>query len=146
MTVCRRGAFRLAGTCMGWLALSAHLIAPTLGAAHHSFAMFDPGQNLTLHGTVREVRWTNPHVFIQLLMAREGNTAQEWSIELTSPEHLARAGWKPGTLKSGDSVTLIVHPMRDGSFGAQFVSGIGPDGMPIGAPAKSAGGTPVDDK
>ena len=25
---------------------------------------------------------------------------------MTSPEHLARVGWRPGTLKPGDKVTL----------------------------------------
>src|SRR5262245_44840400 len=71
--------------------------------AHHSFAMFDPQRELTLHGVVKEFRWTNPHAFIQLTVPNGASGAEEeWSIELTSPEHLARAGWKPGTLKGGD--------------------------------------------
>jgi hypothetical protein len=103
--------------------------------AHHSFAMFDAKQSVTLHGVVKEFRWTNPHVFIQLIATDDGGMAAgEWSIELTSPEHLARAGWKPGTLKSGDKVTVVVHPIRDGSRGGQFVSAIAADGTPIGVP------------
>jgi hypothetical protein len=103
--------------------------------AHHSFAMFDASQSITLHGVVKDFRWNNPHVFIQLLASGEGNvTAGEWSIEMTSPEHLARAGWKPGTLKSGDQVTLVIHPIRDGTQGGQFVSGVAKDGSPIGQP------------
>ena len=115
--------------------LAAGALALTAGAtlAHHSFAMFDAKQSVTLHGVVKEFRWTNPHVFIQLMATDEGGVAAgEWSIELTSPEHLARAGWKPRTLKSGDKVTLVVHPIRDGSKGGQFVSGIAADGTPIG--------------
>ena len=101
--------------------------------AHHSFAMFDAKQSMTLHGVVKEFRWTNPHVFIQLLADDDaGVVGGEWSIELTSPEHLVRAGWKPGTLKSGDKVTIVIHPIRDGSMGGQFVSGIAADGSPIG--------------
>jgi hypothetical protein len=108
-------------------------------AAHHSFAMFDAKQSVTLHGVVKEFRWTNPHVFIQLLASGEGGVPSgEWSIELTSPEHLVRAGWKPGTLKSGDKVTIVIHPIRDGSMGGQFVSGVAADGTPIGV-APSAG-------
>ena len=103
-------------------------------SAHHSFSMFDAKQSVTLHGVVKEFRWTNPHVFIQLLTSGEGGVAAgEWSIELTSPEHLVRAGWKPGTLKSGDKVTIVVHPIRLGSMGGQFVSGSAADGTPIGA-------------
>ena len=36
---------------------------------------------------------------------------------MTSPEHLARVGWRPGTLKPGDKVILIIHPMHDGTKG-----------------------------
>jgi hypothetical protein len=103
--------------------------------AHHSFAMFDASQSITLHGVVKDFRWNNPHVFIQFLANREGNVAAgEWSIEMTSPQHLARAGWKPGTLKSGDQITLVIHPIRDGSQGGQFVSALAKDGSPIGQP------------
>jgi Family of unknown function (DUF6152) len=106
--------------------------------AHHSFSMFDAKKTITLHGVVKEFLWTNPHVFIQLVATGgEGVAAGEWSIELTSPEHLVRAGWKPGTLKTGDKVTILVHPIRLGSMGGQFVSGLAADGTPIG-PAPSA--------
>jgi Family of unknown function (DUF6152) len=122
--------------CRGfvWLAASLGFALPAdRASAHHSFAMFDAKQSLTLHGVVKEFRWTNPHVFIQLLANGDAGVAGgEWSIELTSPEHLVRAGWKPGTLKSGDQVTLVIHPIRDGSMGGQFVSGIAADGSPIG--------------
>ena len=134
MTVDRfdiRRRFLMVGVGIGLMMLG------TSSQAHHSFAMFDAKQSLTLHGVVKEFRWTNPHVFIQLLASDEGGVAAgEWSIELTSPEHLVRAGWKPGTLKSGDRVTLVIHPIRDGSMGGQFVSGSAADGSPIGvAPA-----------
>jgi hypothetical protein len=122
--------------CRGfvWLAASLGLtMLANRASAHHSFAMFDAKQSVTLHGVVKEFRWTNPHVFIQLLAnGAAGVAGGEWSIELTSPEHLVRAGWKPGTLKSGEQVTLVIHPIRDGSMGGQFVSGIAADGTPIG--------------
>jgi hypothetical protein len=105
-------------------------------AAHHSFAIFNAKQSITLHGVVKQFLWTNPHVFIQLLAeGAAGAPPTEWSIELTSPEHLARAGWRPGTLKSGDKLTVVIHPVRDGSKGGQFVSRVGPDGTQIDMPA-----------
>jgi hypothetical protein len=129
------GRLRINSHARGWLVVLAaglSMLAQS-AAAHHSFAMFDAKQSVTLHGVVKEFRWTNPHVFIQLLASGEGGVPSgEWSIELTSPEHLVRAGWKPGTLKSGDKVTIVVHPIRDGSMGGQFVSGIAADGTPIG--------------
>jgi len=105
-------------------------------AAHHSFAIFDAKKSVTLHGVVKQFLWTNPHVFIQLMADGEtGAAATEWSIEMSSPEHLVRAGWKPGTLKSGDPVTLVIHPVRNGIKGGQFVSRIAADGTQIDLPS-----------
>ena len=108
--------------------------------AHHSFAMFDQSKAVTIEGTVKEFQWTNPHVFIQLLVKSDSGADVEWSIEMTSPEHLARVGWRPGTVKAGDKVSLVVHPMRDGSAGAQYISGTGPAGPFAGSPAPQGPG------
>ena len=35
--------------------------------AHHSFANFDLGRETTLVGTIKEVQFTNPHVWVQTL-------------------------------------------------------------------------------
>ena len=110
--------------------------------AHHSFAMFDQAKKVTVQGTVKDFRWNNPHVFIQLLVKNDAGVEEEWSIEMTSPEHLARVGWRPGTLKAGDKITLVLHPLRDGTIkGGQYLSGIGPDGQPLlGSPASPGEG------
>ena len=130
------------GIGLGLFALLA--VAPVL--AHHSFAMFDQSKAITLQGTVREFRWSNPHVFIQLLTHGEGGQDEEWSIEMTSPEHLVRVGWRPHTLKAGDKVTVLVHPMRDGIRGGQYLSGVGPEGPLAGSSTarqlSAAGSTP----
>jgi len=118
----------------------AAMLTASATLAHHSFAMFDQSKTVTIQGTVKDFRWTNPHVFIQLMVKNEDGTEDEWSIEMTSPEHLVRVGWKPGTLKPGDKITLNIHPMHDGVKGGQYLSGIGPDGQPlIGTPAPSQG-------
>jgi Family of unknown function (DUF6152) len=98
--------------------------------AHHSSAMFDFDKSLTLKGAVKDFQWTNPHCWVQLLVADNGVTT-EWSVQMQSPGNLYRAGWRPGTLKVGDSITVVVHPMRDGSLGAEWVSAMGADGNTI---------------
>jgi hypothetical protein len=123
-----------------FLIVIAIMLTATSALAHHSFAMFDQSKTATLQGTVKDFRWTNPHVFIQLLVKTEGGSEAEWSIEMTSPEHLSRVGWKPGTLKPGDKVSLEVHLMRDGTAGAQYVSGSGPEGPLAGSPAPGGEG------
>jgi hypothetical protein len=100
--------------------------------AHHSFAMFDPTRTVTLSGTVREFQFNNPHCFIQLLVTSDGRT-DEWSIEMGSPPHLLRSGWKPNTLKPGDKITIVFNPLREGSKGGNYVSVTGADGKVIGA-------------
>jgi len=121
------------------LVAAAVMLAASSAWAHHSFAMFDQSKILSMQGTVKDFRWTNPHVFIQLLVKNQDGSETEWSIEMTSPEHLVRVGWKPGTLKPGDKVTLNIHPMHDGSSAGQYVSGTGPDGPLAGTPTPSQG-------
>ena len=79
------------------------LAAPAL--AHHSFAMFDQRQIMTLEGTVTEFQWTNPHAFIEIDVPGERGAVTHWSIELNSPNNLKRQGWTRTALRSGDRVT-----------------------------------------
>ena len=41
-------------------------------------------------------------------------------------------GWKPDSLRPGDSVTLTMHPLKDGSRGGQLVNATLPDGRTVG--------------
>jgi hypothetical protein len=101
--------------------------------AHHSAAMFDEQHSKALNGTVKVYQWTNPHSWIQLLVRQEGSSAVEWSVQLGSPSQLFRIGWRPDTIKPGDKISVVIHPMRDGTRGGLFVSGIGLDGKPLGS-------------
>ena len=104
--------FGLAGIAAAMFALPA--------LAHHSFAMFDANQTTALEGTVKEFQWTNPHSWIMLTVAKEGQ-AQDWAVELGGPSGLARQGWRPKTLTPGMPVKLLIHPLRDGTNGGQFM-------------------------
>jgi uncharacterized protein DUF6152 len=99
--------------------------------AHHSFAMFDSSQTTTLEGTVKEFQWTNPHAWVMLTVAKDGQS-QEWAIEMMGPGGLARQGWNSSTLMPGMPVKLLVHPLRDGTHGGQFMEITLPDGTQMG--------------
>jgi hypothetical protein len=99
-------------------------------AAHHSGAMFDDKKNLTLKGTVKAFQWTNPHCFIQVMVPGKEGTA-EWSVEMGAPFEVVRTGWRPTTVKPGDPITVVVHPLRDGKRGGLYVSATGADGRPL---------------
>jgi len=100
-----------------WMALS----ASGMVLAHHSTAAYDYTKTLTLTGEVRDFQWSNPHCYIQLLVADAGGQ-REWSIESGTPSLNARSGWTKGSVKPGDKVTIVVSPMRDGTSAATLRS------------------------
>jgi hypothetical protein len=112
-------------------ALAAVIVLPA--TAHHSGAMFDDQKSITLTGTVKQYQWTNPHCWIQVLVP-DSKGATEWSVEMGAPMELFRNGWRPGTLRAGDKITVVIHPMRDGSHGGLYVSAVSGDGKPFGKP------------
>jgi hypothetical protein len=89
--------------------------------AHHSNAMFDKSQVLQVTAKVREFQWTNPHIWIQVLIENEDGEQEEWSIEGGGPNSLFRKGWRPNSFKPGDVVEIKLFPMHDGSHAALFV-------------------------
>ena len=109
------------------------LLAITPALAHHSFSMFDLEKEITLVGEVKEFQWTNPHIWIQVLVAGDDGKVVEWSIEGNSPSTLSRQGWTKRSVKSGEKVTLVVHPLRDGQPGGSLVKVTLPDGKVVGS-------------
>jgi hypothetical protein len=85
--------------------------------AHHSYTMFDMDKDVTLDGTVKEVQWTNPHIWVQLLVRDAAGKDVEWSIEGNSPNMLARAGWTRHALNPGDKAVMVIHPVKSGGKG-----------------------------
>ena len=123
------------------VALATLALLASSAFAHHSSAMFDDKKSVTLTGTVKAFQFTNPHCWIQLLV----DSAQgpvEWSVEMGSPSQLFKGGWKPGTLKTGEQIVVVVHPTRDGSSAGLYVSAATADGKPIGAAPQTAAAAP----
>ena len=101
------------------LVLTAALAMPAYG--HHSFAMFDFNNTVRFNATVKEFRWTNPHVVLLVEGSpKAGAPAEVWSMELTSPGNLTRMGWSRKSLEPGDHIELEFNPLRDGKHGGAF--------------------------
>ena len=100
-------------------------------AAHHSSAMFDRDKQFTVEGTVKDFQWTNPHSWLVVEVIENG-VSKEYSLEGQSPNILIRKGWKPDSVKVGDKVTVIGHPLKDGAPGGQLVSVTMADGSILG--------------
>ncbi|MBK6672998.1 MAG: hypothetical protein IPG49_05720 [Proteobacteria bacterium] len=101
-------------------------------SAHHSFAMFDLAKDVTVEAVIKEVQFTNPHVWLQIMVKDDKGADIEWSIESGAPGMMLRNGWKPSTLKPGDKVTLTMHPLRNGNPGGSLVRVKVPDGRTLG--------------
>jgi len=104
----------------------------TWALAHHSSAMFDKEQVRQATVTVREFQWTNPHVWIQVLIESEAGEQVEWSIEGGGPNSLFRRGWRPNSFKPGDTIDIKFNPMLDGTSAGFFVGARFADGKTLG--------------
>jgi len=108
------------------------LLVTRPAAAHHSGAMFDDARVLELKGTIKEMQWKNPHVWIQVVVDQDGKPT-EWSLEAGSPNSLSRNGWRSNTFKAGDEVTVRLNPMKDGTAAGMFIGAkFASDGKTIG--------------
>jgi Family of unknown function (DUF6152) len=117
---------------LGLAGIAAAIAAPAL--AHHSFAMFDATRIVTLDGTVKEFKWTNPHAFIILTANDAKGEPAQWAVEMNGPAGIAREGWKPKTLTPGMKVQVTIHPLLDGNNGGQYLAVKLPDGTQMGHP------------
>jgi hypothetical protein len=87
--------------------------------AHHSFAsVFDRERRVVLTGTVSRVEWMNPHTWFYIDVENADGGAEQWALELGSPNNLIRHGWTRDTLGPGQSVKVTGYRARDGSFTA----------------------------
>jgi hypothetical protein len=83
-------------------------------AAHHSTSEFDYTRQITIKGVVKEVQWTNPHSYIQLMVDGGDGRKIQWSIEIGSPSLNINMGWRKNSVKPGDVVTMNIAPARSG--------------------------------
>jgi hypothetical protein len=84
--------------------------------AHHPVqAKFDEAQRTKLSGRVTKVDWANPHVHVFVNRTDASGAPTNWAIELPSPVELEWGGWRPDTLREGDSVNVEGPLARNGS-------------------------------
>ena len=121
--------------------LLAQILAPA--HAHHSTASFNYSKNVPLSGTVKEFKWTNPHMYIDLNVTNRQGVQELWPIECGVPNMNVRNGWKKTDIKAGDKVSMIIHPLHNESIeGGTLVSMILPDGRTLYGPGGDI--VPVD--
>ena len=93
------------------------LLIATPASAHHSHAMYESDREVTLTGTVEALQWSNPHVFLYLVIRDEDGQTGNWALEDGSPTALLRQGWPQGNPKPGDEVSVTVRLLKTGRGG-----------------------------
>jgi len=82
--------------------------------AHHSTAMYNMANPVTVTGVVKRFEWTNPHAFIYLEVTDEKGAKVEWAIEMMSLNHLKSYGWTHSTVKPGDVISCTGGSAKSG--------------------------------
>jgi hypothetical protein len=100
--------------------------------SHHSFAVFDLSKTVNYQGAVKDLQWTNPHVWIRVEVL-ENNRSVTYEFECAAIAVLKRAGWTRDTVKLGDVLTVVSHPYKDGRPGGSVDHLILKDGTQVGS-------------
>jgi hypothetical protein len=119
---------RVVATAASIMLTLAAYVAPV--RAHHSTAMYDMSQRKSIQGAIKAVEWTNPHVWLWVMVVTDSpEHATITGFEADPPIVLTRwAGWRREVLKPGDRVTVEYSPFRDGRSGGKVLRVVLADG------------------
>jgi hypothetical protein len=104
-----RNAAKSLVVAAGLLSISISLLA------HHGQAGYNTTETVTVSGAVTDFQFVNPHSIVSLNVKDDKGEMQAWQGELTSPNHLIRAGWTSTTLKGADQVTMTGYRAKSGA-------------------------------
>jgi Family of unknown function (DUF6152) len=90
------------------------LISAGPALAHHGTAAYQEDKQITVTGTVTEFDFANPHALVYLDVKQSDGTIAKWQGEMTSPNHLVRAGWTRNSLEPGQLITISGLPAKKG--------------------------------
>lgn len=91
----------------------ATLLAGRVAGAHHSTVVnFDSSREITVEGTLTEIRWLNPHARFRLSVPNADGRMEEWLVEMGALNTMKRAGFPMERFVVGEPVTIIGAPGR----------------------------------
>ncbi len=102
------------------IATLALTVLPPLVSAHHSMsAVFDFNQRFTRTGTLTQLDWRNPHIYLFVDAKSDQGLVETWSFEGPTPTFFRN----PGNVDKsdfenavGETVTVEASRARDGSL------------------------------
>lgn len=93
------------------------LVAAPFAAAHHSAVAFDPDKSVTVSGKVTRFVWRNPHMAINMEVRGDNGRTELWKIEGPGTTVLSRQGFNRQSIATGDTISVVVNPLRSGKPG-----------------------------
>jgi tRNA(Ile2) C34 agmatinyltransferase TiaS len=96
------------------IGLLVFLAAAAVVDAHHGQAAFDRTTKVTLHGTVTDFHFVNPHSVVEFEVKDATGRIENWQAEMTSPARLK--GWTATSLEPGDVVTVTGYRAKSGAL------------------------------
>jgi hypothetical protein len=85
--------------------------------AHHGSADYHVDREVTVEGVVKLWRWSSPHTWVVLTVARSNGSTEEWNGEGPPLQWAEARGWSNATLKPGETVRLVMYPSRREAHG-----------------------------
>ena len=122
-----------------WVAMAGGMVALWTGvpaSAHHSIAAYDREHPVTVTGTLKQFRFTNPHTWLILMVADNNGVESEWDLVGNPGTVLVRQGWSRNTIRPGMKLTLLIAPRRDGAGHGEWVQLLEIDGQRFTAPRR----------
>ncbi len=104
MSARRRASFALVATSL--------LCAIGIADAHHAWNEIDTTKTATLTGTVKSLKWENPHASL-VLETVDGATRVEWTVLMSGLARMEGRGVHRDDVAVGRQLTIVVSPARD---------------------------------
>jgi hypothetical protein len=101
--------------------------------AHHTASTLYTEKTVTMKGTVKAWRWSNPHCLLTVDVKGEDGQVVEWLAETQAPNTVYAEGYRPTSFKPADEVTITVRPAANGRPYGLLTQAVLADGKKLGS-------------
>ena len=106
-------------------------------SAHHSAIQFDFTKSVPIKGVVQKFEAINPHMRL-VLRVTDAKGTRDIELEGHSTNNMYRAGYRDNMIKVGDTITVYVAPLKDGSDGGYVTAALAANGTRFGLVSRAA--------